>query len=71
MLIDLLESSKAIGLCPMGTHILRHYLYMHAQPSLVGLEPNRVANFCSAFSSPTMFLHVCYLFAETVKTVRR
>ena len=25
MLIDLLESSKAIGLCPMGNKVVLHY----------------------------------------------
>ena len=26
MLIDLLESSKAIGLCPMGNKVVIHYI---------------------------------------------
>ena len=53
-------------------HIFRHYLYMHAQSSSVGLEPSRAAKFCSASSSPTMLLsNLCVRVAETVKTVRR
>ena len=53
-------------------HIFRHYLYMHAQPSYVGLEPSRAAKFCSASSSPTMLLsYLCVRVAETVKTERR
>ena len=44
---------------------------MHAQPSLVGLEPSRAAKFCSASSSPTMLLnYLCVRVAETVKTVQ-
>ena len=49
-------------------HILRHYLYMHVQPSLVGLEPGRAAKFCSTSSSPTMYLsYLCVRVAETVR----
>ena len=47
--------------------ILRHYLYMHAQPYKYGLEPSRAAKFCSAYTSPTMFLsYRCVRVAETL-----
>ena len=43
---------------------------MHAQPSLVGLEPSRAAKFCSASSPPTMLSYLCVRVAETVKTAQ-
>ena len=66
------ESSKPAREILHLPHILRHYLYMHAHPSLVGLEPSRAAKFCSASSSPTMFLsYLCVRVAETVEAMRR
>ena len=49
------ESSKPAREILHLPRILRHYLYMPAQPSSVGLEPSRAAKFCSASSSPTIF----------------
>ena len=37
----------------------------------MGLEPSRVAKFCSASSSPTMLLSYLCEGGRTVKTVRR
>ena len=63
--------SRLVNFC-MFRIFLDHYIYMHAQASLVGLEPSRAAKFCSASSSPTMLLsYLCVRVAEMVKTVRR
>ena len=51
-----IDSSKPAHEILHLPHILSHYLYMHVQPSLVGLEPSRAAKFCSASSSLTLFL---------------